>query len=394
MIPLSDIVICSAVRTPLGRFGGALRKLPSYELGAAAFRAALLAAKIEPSAVGEVIGGSCRQAGNGLNPVRTAALLAGLPDSIPASTLNMACPSGMKALFLGAQAIAMGSCEVVLTGGMDSMSTIPHLIRGLRFDAPRLGDMAIEDGWKDATDPFTGLSMGQTAERMAVERDIGRAEQDAYALESHRRATKAWSEGAFESQVCPIMDRHTGTALLTRDEVPRSETSLERLAALPPAFATQGTITAGTTSAMADGAAALVLASRFAARALGLQPLASLVAFAQSAVEGERMGRGPEVSIPAVLKTAGLHLRDIDLWELNEAFAVQVLANARALGIDHERLNLHGGSIALGHPTGVSGARIVVTLLHALRRRESELGLAAICGGGGVTTAMILRCEP
>lgn len=394
MIPLSDIVICSAVRTPLGRFGGALRKLPSYELGAAAFRAALLAAKIEPSAVGEVIGGSCRQAGNGLNPVRTAALLAGLPDSIPASTLNMACPSGMKALFLGAQAIAMGSCEVVLTGGMDSMSTIPHLVRGLRFDAPRLGDMAIEDGWKDATDPFTGLSMGQTAERMAVERDIGRAEQDAYALESHRRATKAWSEGAFESQVCPIMDRHTGTALLTRDEVPRSETSLERLAALPPAFATQGTITAGTTSAMADGAAALVLASRFAARAYGLRPLASLVAFAQSAVEGERMGRGPEVSIPAVLKTAGLHLRDIDLWELNEAFAVQVLANARALGIDHERLNLHGGSIALGHPTGVSGARIVVTLLHALRRRESELGLAAICGGGGVTTAMILRCEP
>lgn len=388
MISLSDIVICSAVRLPLGRFGGLLRRYRSYELGAMSLRGALLRAHLPDKLVGQVIGGSCRQAGNGLNPVRTASLLAGLPASVPAQTLNMACPSGMKAIALGAQAIMMSESDIVLACGMDSMSTIPHLVRGLRFDAPKFGDMAIEDGWKDATDPFTGLSMGETAEKLARETDISRAEQDELALESHRRAVLAWETGAFDAEIVPVPE-----AGLQRDDVPRPSTTVEQLGALSPAFSRDGTITAGNACAMADGAAALLLTSRKRARELGLSPLASLLSFAQGAVEGKDMGKGPELSIPLALDRAKMRLNDVDLVEINEAFAVQTIANSRALGIALDRLNVHGGAIALGHPTGVSGARIVVTLIHALRRRDVETGLAAICGGGGVTTAMVLRRE-
>jgi acetyl-CoA C-acetyltransferase len=388
MNSLSDIVICSAVRLPLGRFGGLLRRYRSFELGAMCLRGALFQAHLPGELVGQVIGGSCRQAGNGLNPVRTASLLAGLPASVPAQTLNMACPSGMKAIALGAQAIMISESDIALACGMDSMSTIPHLVRGLRFDAPKFGDMAIEDGWKDATDPFTGMSMGETAEKLAQETGISRAEQDEFALESHRRAILAWENGTFDAEVIPVPE-----AGLPRDEVPRASTTLEKLGTLPPAFHPNGTITAGNACAMADGAAALVLTSRKRAKELGLSPLASLLCFAQGAVEGKDMGKGPELSIPLALDRANMRLNDIDLVEINEAFAVQTLANSRALGISLEKLNVHGGAIALGHPTGVSGARIVVTLIHALRRRNAETGLAAICGGGGVTTAMILRRE-
>jgi acetyl-CoA C-acetyltransferase len=365
-----------------------LRRYRSFELGAMAIRGAIAKAGVLPEAIGEVIGGSCRQAGNGLNPVRTAALLAGLPSFVPAETLNMACPSGMKAIALAAQAISSSCSDVVLACGMDSMSTIPHLVRGLRFDTPKLGDLAIEDGWKDATDPYTGLSMGETAEHLARSTGISRLEQDSYALESHRRTVAAWESGAFSAEVLPKADKP-----LLRDEVPRPDTNGEKLAALPPAFRKDGTITAGNACAMADGAAALVMTSASRAKELGLTPLASLVSFAQTAVSGQEMSRGPELSIPMALQRADLRLADIDLVEINEAFAVQVIANARALRLDPGRLNVHGGAIALGHPTGVSGARIVVTLIHALQRRNANLGLAAICGGGGVTTAMVLRRE-
>jgi len=338
----------------------------------------------------------CRQAGNGPNPARSAALLAGIPADVPAATINMACPSGMKTLLLAADTLRAGNADVCLCGGMDSMSTIPHLVRGLRFKPKKMGDLAIEDGWKDATDPIAQTTMGDCAERLARERGISRADQDACALESHRRATAAATSGGFDAELVPLSLPAAfghGPVALTADETPRPDTTIERLAALPPAFAPDGSVTAGNSSAMSNGACALVVMTRSEAIRRGCAPLARLVAGVSIAVDGAFMGDGPSRSIPAVLHRAGMTLADMDLIEVNEAFAVQMLANERALSWNRERVNVHGGAIALGHPTGISGARIVVTLLHALRARNGRFGLAAICGAGGVSTALIVERE-
>ena len=394
MTSIKDVVAISGVRTPIGRFGGTLKDVPSYELGGVAIGEALRRAGVKGDEIDEVIMGNCRQAGNGPNPCRSAALLAGIPVNVPASTLNMACPSGMKAIMNGALAIAGNTAQMVVAGGMDSMSTIPHIVRGLRFTPKKMGDIVIEDGWKDATDPIAQTTMGQTAERLAQKHGISRAAQDLFALGSHQKAIAAQANGLFTNELAPISlspGFSHGPVTLDLDETPRANTTIEKLNALPPAFSRQGSVTAGNSSTMSDGACALVLTSVQAAKDQGRSPLFRIVEFSQCAVDGEVMGEGPSVSIAAVLQKAKMSLKDMDLIEINEAFASQVVTNIQQLTLDEQKLNIHGGAIALGHPTGISGARIVITLAHALQAMDKQLGLAAICGAGGVTTAMIIE---
>lgn len=396
MTPLSDVVAISAVRTPMGRFGGTLRDVPAYDLGATAVRAAMERAGISPDAVEDVILGHCRQAGNGVNPARSASRFAGVPDSVPAISLNMACPSGMKAMMMASQSIRLGEAEVVVAGGMDSMSTIPFLLKGTRWAGFKMGDRTLEDGWSDSIDPVVGFGMGMTAENVAEKYDISREEMDAFAVSSHQKAAHAQAEGWFDAEVVPVevpATRKTKAFLFERDESIRADTSLEKLARLPTVFKKGGRVTAGNACGMTDGACALVMTSRAHAKALGQTPLFSILGAAQTAVDGAFMGEGPGVAIPMALERAGLALGDMDLIEVNEAFAAQVIANERMLGWDRDKLNVHGGAIALGHPTGISGARIVITLQNALRRTGGELGVAAICGGSGVTSAMVIRRE-
>lgn len=387
----------SAARTPLGSFGGTFRDLPVYELGAAAIQGALARAGLTGDQVDEVIYGNCRQAGNGPNPSRTAAVKGGIPVSVPTHSVNMACPSAMKSMMLACQAIWSGDARLVLAGGMESMSTIPYLLKNARWEGFKLGDRTLQDGWSDAIDPLCNMGMGTTAENLAEKYGISRAEQDEFALASYRKAAAAADAGHPDREIVPVRlpptKKRPEGAELAHDETVRQDVSLEKLAALKPAFKAGGTVTAGNACGMGDGACAVLVTTRAYATALGLTPLFSIVAFAQAAVEPTTMGEGPGVSIPLALQKAGLTLADVDYIEVNEAFAVQILANERVLGWDRDRVNVHGGAIALGHPTGISGARILITLDNILRTYDKELGVAGICGGGGVTTAMVIRRE-
>lgn len=393
---LSDVVVISAVRTPMGRFGGSLKDIPAFDLGAAAISAALERAGIPAEEIDEAIIGHCRQAGNGPNPARTAAVRGGIPENVPAQTINMACPSAMKALALASQAIRLGESSIVVVGGMDSMSTIPFLLKGARWEGFKMGDRTLEDGWSDSIDPLIGQGMGGTAENLVDKYKIPRSEQDEFAADSHRKAAKARAEGWFDDEIVAVEVPPRGKKegfTFSADETIREDVSLEKMAKLRPVFRKDGTVTAANACQMADGATALVVASREAAKAHGLDPLFSIVSYAAAAVEPATMGEGPAVVIPIALAQAGITLADADLIEVNEAFAVQVLANERVLKWERSRLNVHGGAIALGHPTGISGARIIVTLDNALRVHDGELGVAGICGGGGVTMAMVIRRE-
>ncbi len=393
---LSDIVAISAVRTPMGRFGGTLKYVASFDLGAVAIRAALERAGVAGDGVDDVIYGSCRQAGNGPNPARTASLRGGIPNNVPVQTINMACPSGMRCIALGSQAIRLGDSRAVLVGGMDSMSTMPYLLKDCRWNGFKMGDRTLLDGWSDSIDPVCQMGMGATAENLVDKYKVSREEQDQFALESHRKATEARSRGWFDEEIVPVEVPAVGrqpAVTFEQDETIRTDTSLEKLAKLKPAFRKEGTVTAGNACAMSDGATALVLTSREHAKMLGTKPLFSLVAYSNVAVEPATMGEGPGVAIPVVLQQAGMTLDQMDLIEVNEAFAVQMLSNERVLKWDRDKLNVHGGAIALGHPTGISGARIVVTLYHALKRVGGELGIAGICGGGGVSMALIIKRE-
>ncbi len=393
---LKDVVAISAVRTPMGRFGGTLRSVAAYDLGAVAIRAALARAGVAGDGIDDVTFGSCRQAGNGPNPARTAAVRAGVPVSVPVQTINMACPSGMRCIASAAQAIRTGDVRTAVVGGMDSMSTIPYLLKDCRWDGFKMGDRTLLDGWSDSIDPLCNMGMGATAENLVQKYGISREEQDRFAVESHQKAARAQSSGWFGDEIVPVDLPPVGSQAAVRferDETIRPDTSYEKLSTLKPAFKKDGTVTAGNACGMSDGATALVLTSREHARSLGAKPLFSLVSFASVAVEPTTMGEGPGVAIPAALRRGGLTLEQMDLIEVNEAFAVQVLANERALKSDRAKLNVHGGAIALGHPTGISGARIVVTLYHALKRIGGELGIAAICGGGGVSMALVIRRE-
>lgn len=391
---LKDIVCISACRTPMGRFGGTLKDMAAYDLGAAAVKEALKRSGLKPEEIDEVMLGSCRQAGNGPNPSRTASVRGGIPETVPSQTLNMACPSGMKAIQLASQSIRLGDSQVVLVGGFDSMSTIPYLLKNVRWNGFKMGDKTLLDGWADSIDPLINQGMGQTAENLVEKYKIPRQEQDEFALSSHQKVAKAQDEGWFDEEIAPVkVPSKKETILFSKDETVRRDTSLEKLARLKPVFRKDGTVTAGNACGMSDGACALVFTSREKAKSVGIKPLFSLLGYSAVAVSPSTMGEGPSVSIPEVLKTVGMKINDPDLIEVNEAFAVQVLANEKILGWDHDKLNVHGGAIALGHPTGISGARIVVTLYHALKTHDGEIGLAGICGGGGVSMAMVIKRE-
>ena len=392
---LKDIVCISACRTPMGRFGGTLKSTASYDIGAAAVAEAVKRAGVKPDDIDDVILGSCRQAGNGPNPSRTAAVRGGIPESVPTQTINMACPSGMKAIQLASQSIRLGDSEIVLIGGFDSMSTIPYLLKNARWSGFKMGDKKLEDGWSDSIDPLIGQGMGATAENLVDKYKIPREDQDQFAFESHQKAVKARDEGWFDEEITPVeVKSRKETITFDKDETPRADTTVEKLAKLRAVFRKEGgTVTAGNACGMSDGACALVFTSREKANALGIKPLFSVTAYSSIAVPPATMGEGPGISIPAVLEKTGMSINDPDLIEVNEAFAIQILSNEKVLGWDRNKLNVHGGAIALGHPTGISGARIIVTLYHALKTRGGETGLAAICGGGGVSMAMLIKRE-
>ena len=397
---LQDVVAVSAVRTPMGRFGGTLRSVASYDLGAVAIRAALARAGVAGDGIDAVIFGSCRQAGNGPNPARSAAVRGGIPVSVPVETINMACPSGMRCIVAASQAIRLGDIKTAVVGGMDSMSTIPYLLKDCRWEGFKMGDRTLLDGWSDSIDPLCNLGMGATAENLVEKHKISRQEQDEFAVASHQKAARAQANGWFDEEIVPVEVPAVGPGApgqpavrFEKDETIRADTTLEKVAKLKPVFKKDGTVTPANACGMSDGATALVLTSRAQAKVLGAPPLFSLVAYSTVAVEPATMGEGPSVSIPLALKRAGMSLDRMDLIEVNEAFAVQVLANERVLKWNRDKLNVHGGAIALGHPTGISGARIVVTLYHALKRTGGELGLAAICGGGGVSMALVIKRE-
>lgn len=390
---VEDVVILSAVRTPIGAFGGALQSVPAAQLGALTARAAMARAGIAPEQVDELIFGCARQAGNGPNVARQVAWHAGIPADRPAFTVNKACASGMKAVTLGMQSILTGENALVVAGGVEQMSQIPYLLMKARWGY-RLGDDTLVDAmYRDGYFcPLAEMVMGETAELLVERYGISRQAQDEFALESHRKAVAAWEAGAFAEEVVPVetKGRKGESILVDRDERPRPDTSLEKLARLPPSFREDGTITAGNASGIADGAAALVLTTAERAKSLGLAPMARFRGYASGAVHPREMGLGPVPATRRLLERFGFSLDDFELIELNEAFAVQVLAVEQELPWDPTRRNVHGGAVALGHPTGCSGARILVTLLHALRRHGKSLGLATLCvsGGLGMATAV------
>jgi acetyl-CoA C-acetyltransferase len=393
---VNDVVAISAVRTAMGKFGGTLKDIPAYDLGAVAIKGAIEKASINSDQIDDVILGSCRQAGNGPNPARTASVKGSVPESVPVITLNMACPSGMRALAFAAQSIRLGEANTVMVGGFDSMSTIPYLLKGARWDGFKMGNKVIEDGWSDSIDPLIGQGMGDTAENLFDKFKIPREEQDEFAISSHRKASAAQKNGWFDDEIVPIeipATRRTPAITFNKDETIRHEIDAAKMAKIKPAFRKDGTVTAGNACGLSDGATALVITTRKKAEELGAKPLFSIVSNSQVAVGPSTMGEGPALSIPAALEKAGMSLSDMDLIEVNEAFAIQVLSNERVLKWDREKLNVHGGAIALGHPTGISGARIIVTLYHALKRLDKEFGVAGICGGGGVTMATVITRE-
>ncbi|HXE58953.1 MAG TPA: acetyl-CoA C-acetyltransferase [Gemmatimonadales bacterium] len=383
-------VIVSAVRTPIGRYMGGLSGLTAPQLGAIVIREAVARARIEPGAVDEVIMGQVVQGGSGQAPARQAAINAGLPGTVPALTINKVCGSGLKAVMLAAQAIKAGDAGCVVAGGQESMSTAPYYLfgyrQGVKAGNQTLVDGVIHDGlWCS----FGCNHMGEYAEYTAETAGIGRADQDAFALESHRKAIAAQEAGKFAAEIVPVqVPGKGGAATVAADEAPRKDTSLEALGRLKPAFRKEGTVTAGNAPGLNDGASAVVVTSLAFARAHGLEPMARITAYATGGGEPRDLFFAPIVAVRNLMAKAGTTIEDYDLIEANEAFAVQALADGRALGWDWERVNVHGGAVALGHPIGASGARVLTTLLHAMRDRGARTGLATLCLGGGNAVAL------
>ncbi len=391
---MDNAVILSAVRTAIGSFGGTLKDIPAVELGAIVIREALYRAGVEPGEVDEVILGNVLQAGQGQNPARQAAIKAGLPVEVPAMTINMVCGSGLQAINLAARLIEAGDAEIIVAGGIENMSRAPYALPGARWGA-RMGDdqvvdIMIRDGLWDA---FYNCHMGITAENLAERYHITREEQDSFALESQRRAEKAIKEGRFRDEIVAVQvpQRKGEPVVFVQDEFPRFGTTAEALARLKPAFKRDGTVTAGNASGINDGAAAVVLAAAWKAETLGVKPMASIRSWSVAGVDPGIMGIGPVEATRKALKRAGLTIADLDLVEANEAFAAQSLAVARELELDLTRTNVNGGAIALGHPIGASGARILVTLIYEMQKRRSRYGLATLCVGGGMGVATIVE---
>lgn len=383
------VLLAGGVRTAHGRFGGSLRDVRMVDLATTAARACLERTGIDPAVIDELILSCRHQAGNGPNPARTVALLSGLEQRAPAHTVNMACASGMKAIQLARQAVLTGDAEVVLVVAADSMSTMPYYgSYRMRWEGARSRDITLVDGWTDGRDPVVNMTMGQTAERLAREFAIEREAQDAWALTSHHRAAAAWERGRFQREVVPVAFEG---GVLERDETIRTDSTPERLAALRPVFDLEGTVTAGNASQMCDAAAAVLVLSDAAADRLGVIPLGHILAAVAVGVDPRVMGIGPVEAIPAALARSGHELGDMELIEINEAFGAQIVQNVRALALDPERVNVNGGSIALGHPTGETGTRIVTTLLHELAERDLDRGVASLCIGGGQGMATVVE---
>ncbi len=390
---MTEAFILSAARTPIGKYLGGLAEVPAVQLGAAAVAEALRRAGAPKERVDEVIMGNVLQAGVGQNPARQAALKAGLPDTIAAYTVNKVCGSGLKAVMCAAQAIRAGDADLIVAGGMESMSRAPYLLFGARtgwkYGDQKAVDAMIHDGLWCA---FEDWHMGEAAEHIAGTCAVTRADQDRFSAQSHQRAAAAWERGAFNAEVVPVtVGSGPKAKTVSRDEGIRPDTTAEGLAKLKSAFREGGTVTAGNASMISDGAAAVVVGSGRAAERLGTKPLARIVAYATSGVAPKEIFIAPVAAVRQVLEKTGLALKDIDLFELNEAFAAQMLACGKGLGLDESKVNVNGGAIALGHPIGASGARVLVTLLHALEQRGLKRGLASLCLGGGNAVAMVVE---
>jgi len=390
---MAEALILSGARTPVGKYLGGLADVPAPQLGAIALAEAIKRAKAFPADIQEVIMGNVLQAGVGQNPARQAALKAGLPDTIAAFTVNKVCGSGLKAAMLAAQAIRAGDLELAAAGGMESMSRAPYLLFGARtgwkFGDQKVVDEMIHDGLWCA---FEDWHMGEAAEHIASKCAVSRQDQDRFSARSHHRAAAAWERGAFNAEIVPVT---TGSGAksktISRDEGIRAETSADALAKLKASFREGGTVTAGNASMLSDGAAAVVLGSPRAAEKLGVRPLARVVSYATSGVAPKDIFIAPVAAVRQAVQKAGLALKDIDLFEMNEAFAAQMLACGKELGLDESRVNVNGGAIAIGHPIGASGARVLVTLLYAMQESNARRGLAALCLGGGNAVAMLIE---
>jgi acetyl-CoA C-acetyltransferase len=391
---MDSAVILSACRTPIGSFGGALKDLSAADLGAVVIREAIARAGIDAADIGDVILGCVLQAGLGMNVARQAAIKAGVPVEVPAETINRVCGSGLQAVVHAVEAVKAGYVDLVVAGGTESMSNAPFILKGARWGY-RMGTGEVVDSMlaEGLTCAIKGCHMGNTAEEIVTRFGISRADQDAFAAESQRRAEQAVGSGAFEREIVPVdvAQRKGPPVRVAKDEYPRAGTTAEKLAALKPAFVKDGTVTAGNASGINDGAAALVIATEARAQALGRTPLARILSYCTTGVDPMIMGMGPVEAMRKAAQRAGLSLDDLDVIELNEAFASQSLAVVRELRLDPAKVNVHGGAIALGHPIGASGARVLTTLVHALQARGGGRGAASLCIGGGMGTAMIVE---
>ena len=389
---MHKVVIVSAKRTPIGKFMGGLATVSAPRLGAVAIKGALTAAGIKPEQVDEVYMGNVLQAGVGQAPARQAALMASIPDTVPCTTVNKVCSSGMKSISLAAQAIALGDAAVVVAGGMENMSLAPHIVSmrtGIKFGATQLEDIMQKDGLLDA---FDQVAMGVFADATAEKHGVSREEQDAFAIESYRRSALAWESGVMQNEVIPVaVPQRRGEDIIISKDEEYTNVKLEKIPQLRPAFSKEGTVTAANASTINDGAAALVLMSEEKAKALGITPMATLLSYADAAQEPQWFTTAPAKALPKALAKANLAQKEIDLFEFNEAFSVVGLANSRLLDLPAEKVNVHGGAVSLGHPLGCSGARIVVTLLNVLKVKNKTLGAAAICNGGGGASALVVK---
>ncbi len=390
---MKEVFIVSAVRTPIGSFMGSLSTVPATKLGSAAVKGALNKIGLDPKNVQEIYMGNVLQAGEGQAPARQVALGAGLSVETPSTTVNKVCASGMKAVTMAAQAIKAGDADVIVAGGMENMSLVPHYYNARV--ATKLGDIKLQDGMllDGLTDVYNKVHMGVCAEKCAVDYSISREEQDNFAIESYKRSAKAWSEGKFTEEVVPVeIPQRKGDPVIFAEDEEYKAVNFDRIATLPTVFKKEeGTVTAANASTLNDGASALVLVSKEKMEELGLKPLARIVSYADAAQEPENFTTAPSKALPIALKKAGLELSDIDFFEFNEAFSVVGLANNKILGLDASKVNVNGGAVAIGHPLGSSGSRIIVTLINVLKQNNAKYGAAAICNGGGGASAIVIE---
>lgn len=390
---MKEVFIVSAVRTPMGSFLGSLSTVPATKLGAVAVKGALDKIGLDPKQVQEIYMGNVLQAGEGQAPARQVALGAGLSNETPSTTVNKVCASGMKALSMAAQAIKAGDADVIVAGGMENMSSVPHYYNAR--NAAKLGDVKMLDGMvlDGLTDVYNKVHMGVCAEKCATDYSISREEQDNFAIESYKRAAKAWSEGKFTDEVVPVkIPQRKGEPIVFAEDEEYKAVNFDRIPTLPTVFKKEeGTVTAANASTLNDGASALILVSREKMEELGLKPLARIVSYADAAQAPEDFTTAPSKALPIALKKAGLELTDIDFFEFNEAFSVVGLANNKILGLDASKVNVNGGAVAIGHPLGSSGSRIIVTLINVLKQNNGKYGAAAICNGGGGASAMVIE---